>query len=310
MSEVEVPKSVSALGGWLDDRLHGTAYTRKLMRKVVPDHWSFILGEITLWSFVILLLTGTFLSLFFVPSMTEVTYHGSYTKLDGIRMSEAYQSTLRISFDVRGGNFLGHTLTLSVLIPFVLPLTIIIGGAAIWPWFEAWATGDKAVHHILDRPRNVPVRTGIGVAAVVFYGVLWVEGANDVISDKLQIPLYTVTRIAPVLVIAGPVLAFFVTRRICLGLQHKDRERLVTDTRATAETAAMATATQVMLTGGRVTGTRMPRSCRRRTARRDQSAGRVTTRPRAGRPRPRPRPDTRYRPAGRKSQNARERIPG
>ena len=73
------------------------------MRKVFPDHWSFMLGEIALWSFVILLLTGTFLSLFFVPSTTEVVYHGSYVKLDGIRMSEAYESTLRISFDVRGG---------------------------------------------------------------------------------------------------------------------------------------------------------------------------------------------------------------
>jgi ubiquinol-cytochrome c reductase cytochrome b subunit len=76
---------------------------RGLMRKVFPDHWSFLLGEIALWSFVILLLTGTFLSLFFVPSMTEVTYRGSYVKLDGITMSQAYQSTLRISFDVRGG---------------------------------------------------------------------------------------------------------------------------------------------------------------------------------------------------------------
>ena len=51
------------------------------MRNVFPDHWSFMLGEIALWSFVILLLSGTFLSLFFVPSMTDVVYHGSYTKL-------------------------------------------------------------------------------------------------------------------------------------------------------------------------------------------------------------------------------------
>jgi len=62
-----------------------------------------MLGEIALWSFVILLLTGTFLSLFFVPSMNDVVYHGSYIKLDGVKMSEAYQSTLNISFDVRGG---------------------------------------------------------------------------------------------------------------------------------------------------------------------------------------------------------------
>jgi quinol-cytochrome oxidoreductase complex cytochrome b subunit len=101
--DLEVPRTLTGAGGWLDDRFHGARGMRVLMRKVFPDHWSFLLGEIALWSFVILLLTGTFLSLFFVPSMTEVTYHGSYVKLNGITMSEAYQSTLRISFDVRGG---------------------------------------------------------------------------------------------------------------------------------------------------------------------------------------------------------------
>src|SRR5882672_12739240 len=100
---VKIPPAVSGVGGWLDDRFHGARGVRVLMRKVFPDHWSFMLGEIALWSFVVLLLTGTFLSLFFVPSMTEVPYHGNYVKLDGIRMSEAYASTLRISFDVRGG---------------------------------------------------------------------------------------------------------------------------------------------------------------------------------------------------------------
>src|ERR1700744_531193 len=99
----EVPKALSGVGGWLDDRFHGAGGLRVLMRKVFPDHWSFMLGEIALWSFVVLLLTGTFLSLFFVPSMNDVVYHGSYVKLDGITMSQAYQSTLRISFDVRGG---------------------------------------------------------------------------------------------------------------------------------------------------------------------------------------------------------------
>ena len=99
----EVPKALSGTGGWLDDRFHGARGFRVLMRKVFPDHWSFMLGEIALWSFVVLLLTGVFLSFFFVPSMTDVVYHGSYTKLNGIQMSEAYQSTLKISFDVRGG---------------------------------------------------------------------------------------------------------------------------------------------------------------------------------------------------------------
>ena len=123
-------------------------------------------------------------------------------------------------------NFLGHTVTLSVFVPFLLPLGIIFTGAALWPFFERWATGDKREHHINDRPRNAPVRTGTGVAAVCFYGILWAEGANDVIADKLQIPLYTVTWIARVAVVVVPIGAYFATKRICLGLQRKDAELL------------------------------------------------------------------------------------
>jgi len=441
---INVPKALSGTGSWLDDRFHGARGLRVLMRKVFPDHWSFMLGEIALWSFVILLLTGTFLAFFYVPSSAEVVYHGSYVKLDGLKMSEAYQSTINISFDIRGGlllrqihhwaadlfmaaitihmlrifftgayrkprevnwligiaifslglieglfgyslpddqlsgaglrifegvlqgipivgtylafflfggpypgtqiiprmyiihvllipgillalitahlfimvhqkhtqfpgkgvteknvvgrpfypyfmasggawfffifaslallatfaqinpiwlygpytpvsissasqpdfymgilegslrmmpawewhNFFGHTISWSVLIPFALPLTIILGGAAFWPFFEQWATGDRSYHNTLDRPRNAPIRTATGMAAVVFYGVLWAEGANDVIADKLQIPLYTVTWIARVLVFVGPAIAFIVTRRICIGLQRKDKELL------------------------------------------------------------------------------------
>ena len=85
-------------------------------------------------------------------------------------------------------NFLGHTVSLSVLIPALLPLGIIFTGAALWPFFEQWATGDKSFHHINDRPRNAPVRTGIGVAAVPFYGVLLAEGANDVLADAVPDP--------------------------------------------------------------------------------------------------------------------------
>ena len=124
-------------------------------------------------------------------------------------------------------NFLGHTLSLSVLIPFALPLSIVLGGAALWPFFERWATGDKSFHHINDRPRNAPVRTATGMAAIVFYGVLWAEGANDVIADKLHIPLYSITWTARVLIFAGPVLAYVITKRLCLGLQRKDREELL-----------------------------------------------------------------------------------
>src|SRR5579859_1822440 len=442
--DAEGARGLAGAGGWLDDRFHGARGARVLLRKVFPDHWSFMLGEIALWSFVILLLTGTFLSLFFIPSMTQVVYHGSYVKLDGIRMSEAYQSALNITFDVRGGllirqihhwaadlfmaaliihmlrvfftgayrkpreinwligiglfslglieglfgyslpddqlsgaglrifegilqgipivgtyiafflfgggfpghdivprmyiihvllvpgillglitahlfimfhqkhtqmpgkgnteknvngqpfypyfmakggawfffifgalvllatfatinpiwlygpyspvaissasqpdfymgilegslrampsweiNFLGHTLSLSVLIPFALPLGIVLGGAAAWPFFEQWATGDKSIHNINDRPRNAPVRTATGVAAMTFYGVLWAESASDVIADNLHIPLYTITWAARVLVFVGPALAYVITKRVCLGLQRKDAQELL-----------------------------------------------------------------------------------
>jgi ubiquinol-cytochrome c reductase cytochrome b subunit len=441
MSEdaVKIPKPVSDLGGWFDDRFHGARGTRVLMRKVFPDHWSFMLGEIALWSFVILLLTGTYLALFFVPSTAPVVYHGSYAKLDGITMSQAYASTLNISFDIRGGllirqihhwaadlfmvaifahmlrvfftgayrkprevnwligivmlllgmleglfgyslpddqlsgaglrifegvlqgipivgtyvafflfggefpgtsivprlyilhvflipglilalitahlfimfhqkhtqmpqfgntetnvvgqpfwpyfllkgqawfffifgclvvlatfaqinpvwlygpytplaissasqpdwymgilegalrimppweiTFLGHSLSLGVFIPFTVPLGIIFGGAALWPFFERWATGDKAEHNINDRPRNAPVRTGVGVAAVLFYAILLAEGANDVLADKFDVPLYTITWIARIAVFVVPIGAYFATKRICLGLQRRD----------------------------------------------------------------------------------------
>jgi ubiquinol-cytochrome c reductase cytochrome b subunit len=439
----DFPKALSGTGSWLDDRFHGARGLRVFMRKVFPDHWSFMLGEIALWSFVLLLLTGTFLALFFVPSSAPVVYHGSYVKLDGLTVSQAYQSTLNISFDVRAGllmreihhwaadlfmaaltihmlrvfftgayrkprevnwligialftlglleglfgyslpddqlsgaglrifegvlqgipivgtyaayflfgggfpgdsiiprlyilhvflipglilalitahlfimvhqkhtqmpakgntennvvgqpffpyfmakggawfffifaalallatfaqinpiwlygpyspvqissasqpdfymgilegalrvmpawewNFLGHTISFSVLIPAAIPFGIIFTGAGLWPFFEQWATGDRSWHNINDRPRNAPIRTATGIAAVVFYGVLWAEGANDVIADFLSIPLYTVTWIARVLVFVGPAIGFYVTRRICLGLQRQDKELL------------------------------------------------------------------------------------
>ncbi|MGH9082416.1 MAG: cytochrome bc1 complex cytochrome b subunit [Acidimicrobiales bacterium] len=87
----------------LDDRLGLAKVGRTLLDKIFPDHWSFMLGEIALYSFVILIVTGIFLTLYFVPSETIVTYHGIYKPLDGTRVSEAYQSTVNISFGVRAG---------------------------------------------------------------------------------------------------------------------------------------------------------------------------------------------------------------
>jgi len=432
-------RALEGVGGALDDRFRGAKGFRTLFRKIFPDHWTFLLGEIALYSFIILLLTGTFLTFWFQPSMTEVVYHGSYTHLNGAKMSEAYASTLNISFDVRGGllmrqihhwaadlfvaailahmlrifftgayrkprevnwliglvmltlamleglfgyslpddllsgaglritqgvmqsiplvgtylsfflfggtypgsviiprmyiihvllipgvilalitahlfimfhqkhtqmpgkgrternvvgapmypyfmaktgafffftfaacalaatfaqinpiwlygpynpvaisagsqpdfymgflegslrmmppwewNVAGHTFSFNVFIPALLPLGLIFTAAALWPFLEQWITGDRREHHINDRPRNAPTRTALGMGAVTFYGVLWAEGANDVIADHLDLPLYTITRIAQVAIFVLPVVAYIVTKRICLGLQRKD----------------------------------------------------------------------------------------
>ncbi|MGI5168664.1 cytochrome b [Spirillospora sp. CA-253888] len=440
------PKAVEGPLNFLDDRLGSTTFFKRNMKKVFPDHWSFMLGEIALYCFIILLLTGTFLTLWFHPSMNEVHYDGSYTKLSGVKMSEAYASTLHISFDVRGGllmrqihhwaailfmasilahmlrvfftgayrkprelNWLigigmftlgmleglfgyslpddllsgtglritqgvaesiplvgtyiymflfggefpegdygdiiprlftlhillipglilglvtahmmimwhqkhtamptmkqtekqvygypfypvfmaktgayflftfgvlallgafaqinpiwlfgpydpgaissasqpdwymgvlegslrimpnweitawGHTLSLNVLIPALVPLGIVFGGAAAWPFVEQWVTGDKRHHHVNDRPRNAPVRTGVGMAAVTFYGLLWLAGANDVLAERFHLSLFATTWFFRVAVFVGPVLAYIITKRVCLGLQRKDADVL------------------------------------------------------------------------------------
>jgi ubiquinol-cytochrome c reductase cytochrome b subunit len=94
---------LNRLIGWFDNRLGGTRFTRKALDKVFPDHWTFMLGEIALYCFVVLVLTGVFLTFFFHPSAQDVVYHGSYAPLVGVHMSEAYRSTVNLSFDVRAG---------------------------------------------------------------------------------------------------------------------------------------------------------------------------------------------------------------
>src|SRR3954447_16776503 len=88
---------------WADGRLGVYSLVRAKARKAFPDHWSFMLGEICLYSFIVIIVTGVYLTLYFHPSMKEVEYNGSYAPLQGRMVSEAFNSTMRISFDVRGG---------------------------------------------------------------------------------------------------------------------------------------------------------------------------------------------------------------
>jgi ubiquinol-cytochrome c reductase cytochrome b subunit len=89
----------------LDQRYHPAAGLRRQFNKVFPTHWSFMLGEVCLYSFIVLLISGIYLALFFDPSMTEVTYDGAYDNLRGLSMSKAYESALNITFAFRGGLF-------------------------------------------------------------------------------------------------------------------------------------------------------------------------------------------------------------
>ena len=100
------PKKNNFLAGtanYVDERLGVAGVLKEFGRKIFPDHWSFMLGEVALYSFLVLLLSGTFLTFFFDPSMTEVVYDGVYAPLKGAHMSIAYASSLDITFEVRGG---------------------------------------------------------------------------------------------------------------------------------------------------------------------------------------------------------------
>jgi ubiquinol-cytochrome c reductase cytochrome b subunit len=433
------------LTGWaanyIDERTAISGLVRELGRKIFPDHWSFMLGEVALYSFVVILLSGTFLTFFFDPSMTEVEYQGSYVPLKGLDMSAAMASTLDISFEIRGGLLMrqihhwaallfvasiglhmlrvyftgafrkprelnwvigfvlfilamgegftgyslpddllsgnglriidgmikgtpivgtwmsyllfggefpgteiiprlyvvhilllpailiaalgvhmlllvinkhtqfagpgrteqnvvgvpimpvfaakaggfffivfgvialisslftinpiwnygpydpspvsagtqpdwyigfadgilrlippgweivlfGYTISLNILVPIA-----VLGGfivlVMVYPFLEAWVTGDRREHHMADRPRNAPTRTAIGAAGVTFYGVLWAAASSDLMATHFKLAMEDVIHALQALAVLGPIIAFIVAKRMCLALQRRDRE--------------------------------------------------------------------------------------
>jgi ubiquinol-cytochrome c reductase cytochrome b subunit len=430
-----------AAANYIDERTSISGLVREVGRKIFPDHWSFMLGEVALYSFVVILLSGTFLTFFFEASMTEVHYEGSYVPLKGIEMSAAMASSLDISFDIRGGLLMrqvhhwaallfvasiglhmlrvfftgayrkpreinwvigfvlfilamaegftgyslpddllsgnglriidgmvkgfpivgtwisyllfggefpgteivsrlyvlhimilpaililalgahlllliinkhtqfagpgktndnvvgvpimpifaakaggffflvfgvivliaatvtinpiwnygpydpspvsagtqpdwyigfadgalrlvppglefvlfGFTVSMNILIPVAI-LGLFIVTVAVYPFIEAWVTGDKREHHIADRPRNAPARTAIGAAGVTFYAVLWAAASSDLIATHFFVSIEAVIHSLQALLILGPIIAYQVTKRICIALQKKDRE--------------------------------------------------------------------------------------
>ncbi|WP_431278690.1 cytochrome bc1 complex cytochrome b subunit [Leifsonia poae] len=122
--------------------------------------------------------------------------------------------------------WLNHTWTLAILAPLAV-VGAYLAAVLLYPFLEEWITGDKRDHNILDRPRNTPTRTGIGVAGIVFYGALWGAGSADLVATHFNVSVETVVAFYQAVVVLGPILAFVVTRRICWGLQKKDREILL-----------------------------------------------------------------------------------
>ena len=121
---------------------------------------------------------------------------------------------------------LGGTLPLAVLVP-QLAVGIFLGLVVMWPFLEAAVTGDRAPHHLLDRPREHPVRTGLGVAGLVFFLTLWVAGGTDVVTTQFGIAFEHQVLALRTLVILGPLVAFQATRELCRALSEREQEQLV-----------------------------------------------------------------------------------
>jgi ubiquinol-cytochrome c reductase cytochrome b subunit len=121
----------------------------------------------------------------------------------------------------------GFTLSWNVLIPGVVAPGILFTVVLLYPFLEQWVTGDKREHHLLERPRNAPSRTAFIVSLMTIYGLLWAAGGNDILAEQFHLNLNAITWFMRVAVFVGPVIAFIVTKRICLALQRSDRELLL-----------------------------------------------------------------------------------
>src|SRR5947209_11840195 len=123
-------------------------------------------------------------------------------------------------------NFLGHTISWNILVPGVILPGIMFNLMALYPPVVAWATKDTAYHNLLQRPRDVPVRTALGVTALTFYGVLFIGGQNDILANTFNWSLQATSWVLRALLFLAPPVAFYLTKRICFGLQRHDEELL------------------------------------------------------------------------------------
>jgi ubiquinol-cytochrome c reductase cytochrome b subunit len=119
---------------------------------------------------------------------------------------------------------LGYTISWNILIPGLIIPGILFTGMALYPFIEAWMTGDKREHHLLDRPRNAPNRTALGAMSLTFMLVTLINGGNDIIATHFDLSINQIMWMTRIGVLVLPPIAFVVTKRICLSLQRADRE--------------------------------------------------------------------------------------
>jgi ubiquinol-cytochrome c reductase cytochrome b subunit len=120
----------------------------------------------------------------------------------------------------------GHTIPFNVILPTVVLPGVLFNIVGAWPWIEQFLTKDRAYHNLLDRPRDKPRRTAIGVMGISFYVMLLIAGGNDIIAAIFHISVQTITHVLRVGIFVVPPLAYIATKRFCLGLQHNDEELL------------------------------------------------------------------------------------
>jgi ubiquinol-cytochrome c reductase cytochrome b subunit len=178
---------------WLDDRLDASSFTKHALDKVFPDHWSFMLGEIALYSFVVLVLTGTFLIFFFEASPSRSVYEGSYQPLRGVEVSDAYRSVLELSFDVRAGLVMRQTHHWAALV-FVAAIVVHLA--------RIFFTG------AFRRPREINWIIGVTMLVLaIFNGFSGYSLLDDILSGTSLRIAYSITLSVPVV---GTWLAFLI----------------------------------------------------------------------------------------------------
>ena len=183
---------IRRLASWIDDRIGGSAFAESALSKVFPDHWSFMLGEIALYSFVVLVVTGIFLTFFFDPSVAETTYHGAYPPLQGTTMSEAYRSTVELSYDVRAGLVMRQAHHWAAIV-FIAAIVVHLL---------------RVLHRRLQHPREINWIVGVTLLILAFFnGFTGYSLPDDLLSGTGLRIAYSIALSVPVI---GTWMAFLI----------------------------------------------------------------------------------------------------